>query len=239
MRHLKEACSLYFDNIFPILLLAGTIGFPVHLVEFSFTMYGNFYFNALGLPGWAMLINIVMTVLAFNLIQLPYIGLAAQIIRGEPLAIRHVYRIFFVHVIPVIAISLLYLLGAVVGLTLLILPGIFMLALTLMFPYAIVIDGQRGSAVFKRTFEMGRSHVVDFILFIILFLSLNAVMGSLLTFGLGQFETNPLTLMVLRMVLNVLSVPLFTLVVTLCYGDWSPDGGAVPEADDDPSYSIS
>lgn len=222
MRHFKEACSLYIDNILPILLVALTIGFPIQLVEFSFTMYGDLYFNVRGLPEWAVLISIVATVLAFNLIQLPFIGLAAQRIWGESLKIRHVYRIFIVYAVPIIGISLLYLLGAAVGLILLVLPGIFMLALTLMFPYIVVIEGKKGKEIFKRTFAMGRSHVVDFALLVIWLLAINTVIWYLLSNGVALFESSPLTFMILRMAINVLLIPLFTFVVSLYYSDWSP-----------------
>lgn len=238
MHHFKEACSLYIHNILTIFLVALTIGFPLQLVEFSFTIYGDLFFSARGLPEWTILISIVATVLVFNLIQLPFISMAVQTIWGESLKIGRIYRIFIVNAIPTILISVLYLLGTAVGLIFLIIPGIFMLALTLMFPYIMVIERKKGTDIFKRTFAMGRSHIVDFALLVIGLLAINAIVWYVVSNGLALFESNPLTFMVLRMAVNVLLIPLFTFVVTLYYSDWSPVNDEADETDSHHPLSV-
>lgn len=137
---------------------------------------------------------------------------------------QELYRNFALLIVPVSIMNVYYMLTVSAGTILLILPGIFMLILTFLYPYVAIIDQRQGVSLFQRTYWIGREHAVDMGLIMFTFFCLNVLAGALSEYAIAWFGLSTFaSLIIFHLVINALVLPYFVFAVTLSYFEWSEE----------------
>ncbi|WP_217589269.1 hypothetical protein [Lentibacillus saliphilus] len=227
--HIKKALSLYLNNILVVVLVSMTIVFPLQLATYTFT---SIILALLGLNTGSIIINIIIQLFLLNMMQIPFIYIAAQAYKEEKVNLLKVYSTFVMNLVPVFIMNVYYLLCILAGLPLLILPGIFMLILFCIVPYTKVIEQKDGMAWFKQTYQIGRSGVIDILILIFMLVCFNLLVWSLFSKGLYWIDPNMKlnSILLFRLLINSMIVPFFVFVVTMNYFDWQEDSRSKRDA---------
>lgn len=218
MNTFKEAVSLYIDRLFMIVVILLGFVLPIQLIH-HFSL-GNFaYIDWEHTPLLLKLTEAGLYLLEIWLVQLPFISLA-QKGQGQKATQREVFHSVITHLVPVLAVGVLYTLAVLVGLTLLIIPGYILLILLLLFPQVTVVEGLTVRLGLKRAFNLGKVHFLQLSVLMLSFVLVETLLTLVLQYGLGS-QTHLSMLLLIRLLLQSLLLPLFSFMVTLFYVEWS------------------
>lgn len=230
MKHLKEAVSLYSDNLLLILVLIVVVVLPIQIIEMIFAVSSFILFSFEGPPIIGYVNVLFFSMISLNLVQGIFIKLAGNKTINEDVTLKEILIGYLKSIVPILVYTFLGVISVIVGLALFVLPGIFMLLLLIMYPYVLLIDEKREKPAFIQVFDIVKGKSVEILLIVIFYVSLNYLTWYLMAFGAIQISDDLVTFIVLRMLINCIIIPLFVFTVTLNYRDWSPESFEVLEA---------
>lgn len=132
MKHLKEAMSLYSDNLLLILVLIVVVVLPIQILEMIFTVSSFILFSFEGTPIIGYVNVLFFSVVSLNLVQAIFIKLAGKKTLNEDVTLKEILIGFLKSIVPILVYTFLGVISVIVGLALFVLPGIFMLLMLIM-----------------------------------------------------------------------------------------------------------
>lgn len=226
---IRDAWFLYKENILKILLMGVVIVAPVYWIylNVNILVYKHFLEQGGNLAGHFFdHITVVTSLIALAVVQLPFIQMALQDMEEGKATLGKAFGSFFKYVFPVFILSLIYVCMVIIGFTFLVIPGLIVLILFYLFPYAMVIEGKKGFQSFSRAFELGKSHFFPLCGYIIGFGIVDWVFNEVVSFILmqfpaGQFPFSGLAYILSHMLFSMLINPFYVFVLTINYTAWS------------------
>ncbi|MCS1352442.1 hypothetical protein [Mechercharimyces sp. CAU 1602] len=220
MNSIKNAADIYISNVSVILKIIIIYSLPILLINYYISNYFYIYFDLLGLGFIGAFVVSWIQIVVFALLQLPYI----QVVIDEEGGMLKVSRIldqvsskmFAVYLIGLVQVILV-----AIGNIFLVIPGIIILLLTLLFPYAICIDDRKGLGSLKRSAKVSSSHLFKLIGLLLIMGLLQGIIQLLILYG-GMVLTNSLLFLALMQIgTSALCIPLFTFILALNYMNWT------------------
>lgn len=221
MALIRETWLIYRENILKILLVGMTMMFPI---QWAYLIISNFfyvYFWSQGVIFWGQLFHALLILVTLSLVQLPFIQLALQDMEEAETTLGRVFGSFLQHAFPVYLTSLVYVLLVTVGVFILVIPGLIVMVLFYLFPYAVVIEGKKGLQSLTRAFQLAKSHFFTLSGILIGFGIIEWLITEALLFVIFQFTTRYLVAALFQMFLNMLFIPFLVFVLTIKYTEWS------------------
>lgn len=220
MTLIKESAVLYKEKFFVICLLAITILFPFDFLITFAANYVNLPLQVFVVPLWPILVKIFFSVVAYFVMQLPFISMALQYFQTGQLQVSRVYGDTLTYGFPVYVVSILCAVLIAFGSILFLLPGLVFLIWFLGVPYAAVIDDMRWWRGLKQSFRFGNSRFFQLIGFLIVFMLVDFGISYAISFGVIYFFNSLAVLNLFLMIINALLLPFFSFMMTYQYLDW-------------------
>lgn len=226
MNYAKEGFKIYVQNIGPLLLLSLSIVLPVLLLH---TIYVN-YIYAITVDFASTYIgdfvNSFLVIMLIVVIQLPFIQYVHSDIEGEENKLRKAYVALFKYGFSVYIFGLLYAFFSIIGLALLIIPGVLILVFFFLTPYLTILREESAWKTFRMAFAYGKKKFLS-LFAIILLTSMGEFLISIVSlYGVALITANYLAILFSQIVLNMLLLPLIVSIITLYAKNL--DQGVVP-----------
>ncbi len=220
MSVLKEAVALYRKKFLVICLVAVTVVIPFNFLITFAVNYVNLPLQVFVVPLWPTLVKISFSIVAYYIMQLPFISMAFQYFQSEQLKVSRVYGDTLTYGFPVYVISILCAILVAFGSLIFLLPGLVLLIWFLGVPYAAVIDDMRWLRGLKQSFRFGNARFFQLIGFLVVFALIDFGISYAISFGVIYFFKSLAILNLSLMVINALLLPLFAFILTHQYLDW-------------------
>ncbi|GAK06109.1 hypothetical protein JCM19037_4680 [Geomicrobium sp. JCM 19037] len=125
----------------------SVIVLPLFILEYFIRVGSRSYFELHALDGVGTFVSVAATILI--LAQLPFIMMGATSFVHEIIRFSVCIKAFFKYLFPVIGSSLVFMIAAVAGLYALIIPGLYILVMAVIHPYAAIIHNKMGRLCFR------------------------------------------------------------------------------------------
>ncbi|GAA5345783.1 hypothetical protein [Planifilum fimeticola] len=218
---LRDVFSIYLLHIGKILLIGITMVLPLLLVHTAASAVFAFYVDD---SVYANMFSFFFYVIVLWLIQVPYIHLFKQETSGEEVRLIEMYRVFFQCFFPVLLVGIGYGLLVVLGLTLLIIPGLIFFLMWFLYPYSLVYNPEKKwSAALRESRYIGLEHMGRLIIILSVGIGLTSIMGKALAYG-AMFATSDVTLIILiPPIVQVFLLPILALLMSNYYSLWNEE----------------
>ncbi len=185
MQILRDAGSLYMRKIFLILFIILVYILPLMLTYLTITTY----ISVTGDPLTSNMISFLLYLLLFFLLSIPFASMVKQELNDGETTLPITFSNIVDYIIPVLLIGGIYGLVVIVGLNLLIVPGLICLVLLFLFPFAYVIEGCSWKQALKKAKSIGGERFFQLLSSVLLIFLTNVIgklLGSVAYTGLGD-----------------------------------------------------
>lgn len=220
MTALKESIVLYKKKFLVICLLSVTITIPFYFLMLFANRFVNLPLQVFVVPLWPTLVDIFFSIVAFCIMQLPFISVALQYFQTSQLRISKVYVDTLIYGFPIYIISIFCGVFVAMGSLFFLIPGLLFLIWFLGIPYAAVIDDMKWWRGLKQSFRFGNAHFFQLIGILGVFLLIDFGINYAVSLGVIYFVNSVAVLNLLLIITNVLMLPVFTFILTHLYLDW-------------------
>lgn len=218
---LRDAWAIYRENALKIFLLCTIIVFPIQgaYLFLSDFFYGYFWYQDAVFLGH--LLHALFILIVLSVVQLPFMQIALQKIRGEKTGLGQAFECFFQHAFPVYLISLVYVLLVLAGYIVLVIPGLIAMVLFFLFPYALVMEGKKGLQSLARAFQLGASRFFPLCGMMLGLGMMEWGLSVAVSFVTVQLADGGKVDLLLQGLFTLFFLPFFVFVVTIKYAEWS------------------
>ena len=216
----ERDCSVDKKKFLVICLLAVTVIIPFDFLLMFAANYVNMPLQVFSVPIWPVLVKIFFSIVAYSIMQLPFISMALQYFQSGQLQISRVYGDTLTYGFPVYLISIVCAALIALGSLLFLIPGMILLIWLLGVPYAAVIDDMRWWRGLKQSFHFGNARFFQLVGFLVVFILIDFGISYAVSFGIIYFFKSLAVLNLSLMVLNALLLPVFSFIVTHHYLEW-------------------
>ncbi|SDJ02016.1 hypothetical protein [Natribacillus halophilus] len=230
MKIVKKALQLYNQNLINVLILSVVIVLPLYMLEFLIRVGASQYFGIHNLEGVGSFVIIMTAITILILAQLPFISMSATSLVHEHVKVSDSIKVFFKYLLPVIGSTMLFIFATVAGLFIFVLPGLFLLILTVLHPYVAIVHNKHGGGLLRALLQWSRTSLVDVGIFVLMFMSLNVLLTAILTFGTSLATELSLATNIMQLFVNILILPLFVCVISVIYHNHIPESFETYEA---------
>ncbi|QQK81397.1 hypothetical protein HUG20_16765 [Salicibibacter cibi] len=213
----KDAFRLYNQNLINVLILSVVIVLPLYILEFFIRVGATQYFGINNLEVVGTFVTIVIAITILILAQLPFISMCATSLVHEKVKVSDSIKVFFKYLLPVIGSTILFIFVSIAGLFAFVLPGVFLLIMTVLHPYVAIIHNKHGRDLLRELLQWFRTSLVDVGIFVLMFISLNVFLTAILTFSTSLVTELPLAMTIMQLSVNILIIPLFVCVISIIY----------------------
>ena len=218
---LRDVFSVYLTNIGRILLIGFTVVFPLLLVHTVASMVFVFY---VGDSVLASMFSLLFYLIVLWLIQVPYIHLFKLETSGEEIRLIEIYQVFARCFFPVLLVGIVYGVLVVLGLTLLIIPGLIFFLMWFLYPYALVHSPERKwSEALRESRYIGLEHLGRLIIVLSVFIGLTSIIGKALAYGVMLATSNAILYILVPAIFQVFLLPFFALLMSNYYSLWNEE----------------
>jgi len=217
---MKEAFELYRFNIWRVLILSLTIVLPIQIVYTFLVNYVSMPFLLLGISIWPNIIQIFFLLIAFSLIQVPFASMVSQEKRFETVKLGTAYGDCLANMFSVYILGIVYAICAVIGMFLLLIPGLLLILFLVAIPQSVVVEEIKGLAGVKRSFKFVKSNFKRVLGLFGFFIFSDMIISGICYFFISRLTDLILFQNIVLMFINLLLLPLFSLSLTYLYFNW-------------------
>lgn len=208
----REALDIYNRQLLKIIFVTVLVFLPIHLFVFAWIVFLQqaaeleflHYFIACS---YIFLIIIVMP---------PYIAIAKSDMNEDEISYKQLFSKFLNPFGFLLISTILLFLIAVSGFFLLFIPTLFALGLLALLPLYFN-DHDSISEIVRNAWNGLKSNALDLVIFMVFAISVNLLLWYGLATGVSYFETNLLTYMILRAIINLIVLPYLFILFTISF----------------------
>jgi len=217
----RDVFFVYLTHIGKILLIGITLVFPMLLVHTVASMVFAFFVND---GVFTNMFAFFFYLIVLWLCQIPYIHLFKQEMSGEEIRLIEVYQVFARCFFPVLLVGIGYGLLVVLGLTLLIIPGLICFLMWFLYPYSLVHSPERKwSAALRKARYIGLEHIGRLIIVLSVFFGLTSIVGKAVAYGVMLTTSNANLYILTPAILQIFLLPVLALVLSHYYSQWDEE----------------
>ena len=208
---IREMIDIYSRHLLLILSLSVIIIFPITIAGYFASMM-SFEIDALTTPtyfaGLLMLIN-------FIICAPPFLKLVLRDMEDEKMPLREGVIFFFRQFGPLLVLTIVLYIAAVYSMWMLFIPTALLLIFLMVVPY--FSDEQQFKAMIQKTIRKIVEENIVILIDLIIVISINLLVWALMMLVLHNYENNIYGYMVLRGILNTISLPIIYIYLSLRY----------------------
>jgi hypothetical protein len=221
MNPIRESLRFYTKNVEYLLLLSITIVLPLLILHFYLMNYIYLTTSLISNDNtFADLVNGFFTLLFLIVAQLPFIKFVQSDIDGEDKRIKSAYMSFLKHSFSLYLFGVIYCTVVLLGFTLFIIPGIIILILLFLTPYISILDDKPARKSWKSAIKLAKKNFFKLSGIIALVSLIEMIIGLIALYGVSLITNNFGAATVSQMLLNVIMLPLLSIVVTFYVLKW-------------------
>jgi hypothetical protein len=205
---LIECLSIYSRQLLKILPVSLVLFLP-----FQFIVYGwMLYLQEIQAVQFYHLISFFLYILLFIVLFPPYIEIALADLNDEETTFKQIFFSFIRNFGLLFLLSIVLFIFALFGVVLLLIPTFISLGIMLLLPLYCDFSNSIRDIMIKILMVM-REKYIEIIASLIFIISFNLLVWYLLTNVLSYFETNHITYIILRIILNLFIFPYFYILL--------------------------
>lgn len=217
----KSALIIYKNTFMQNVVLMITLIIPFHFILF---FLGNVYYTHFASQFMftkGIMVGKLLNWVGLFLIQVPFIRMASQELLEGYSNVKSAFVSFIEHLFSVYVIGFLYAYFVSLGLIFFVIPGLVLMILFFLYPYAAVIDNLTWWAGIKRAFRIGRKHFFNLLMIVLSIASVQFLI-ELGAMYLGmQFTNRIIVLFFIQAVIPCFFIPLLSFMITGKYIEWT------------------
>ncbi len=223
MNILSQSFSLYTRNIAKLLILCVTVILPFLILHLYLTNYlyaiAQFYSTSF----LADLANAFLMVFFFLIVQIPFIEFFNSELEGEEHVLKRAYVALFDRGLAIYVFAILFTVVFLLGIVLLVIPGIIVFILLFSVPYLSIIRQKPIRKTLSTAIHIGKKRFFRFF-FVIFFLGMiEIVISFVISYGVMSITDSYLAIAGTSIVLNLLFVPFYVALLTTSIKKWSDE----------------
>lgn len=218
---IRNALIMFKNTFVQNAVLMITLIIPLHLFLF---ILGNIYFSHFASQYMftkGIMVGKLLNWVGLFLIQVPFIRIASQELLEGFSDVKSAFISMIEHLFSIYVIGFVYSFLVNLGMVFYVIPGLIIMILFFLYPYALVIDNLTWWAGIKKAFRIGRKHFFS-LLMIVLSISSVQFLVELCAMYLGmQFTNRVLVLFLIQSLIPCFFIPLLSFIVTRKYIEWT------------------
>jgi hypothetical protein len=208
---IREIIDIYNRNLLLILLLSLLIIFPITIAGY-FAIMLSFEIDNLSTPsyfaGLLLLINFVIC-------APPFLKLVLIDMEDDKMTMKQGFLFFIKQLGPLLVITILLYFAAIYSMWMFFIPSVLILIFLLVFPY--FSDEKQLKKMVSKTIKKVVDENFVILIDLIIVISLSLLVWAIMMYFMQNYENNIYGYMILRGVLNVISLPLIYIYLSLRY----------------------
>ncbi|WP_088102664.1 hypothetical protein [Halalkalibacter urbisdiaboli] len=223
MNILSQSIRLYTQNIAKLLVLCFTVILPFLILHLFLTNYVYTFAQFYPTSFPADVTNAFLMVFFFLIVQIPFIEFFNSELEGEEYGLKRAFLAFFERGFAFYGFAILFTAFFLLGLGLLVIPGVILFVLLFSVPYLSIIQNKPIRKTISTAILIGKKRFFRFFLIIFVLGLIEIVIGFATSYGIMGITNSYLAITGTSILLNLLFVPFYIALLTTSIKKWSDE----------------
>ncbi len=217
----KYSISFVAEKFEKILLLVLLVQLPLLILHFFITNYIYAITPNVGtIYSVADFYYALFTILFFLYAQIPFVKYTYNEFEGKEHALKDALYSFLVQGFPIFVFASLISMATLIGFSLLVVPGLIILAFFITAPIISIIDNKSVWKSIRESRILFKKHFMKIIGLLLIWGLLEMVIGVLLNAVIIRITTSYAALAGVQIITNLIFYPIFFILLTVCTLKW-------------------